>query len=98
MGATVRVADNFIERMVARAEGLRIGDGMSDETEVGPLVDAKQFRNVLRYIDVGKEDGAYVISAPQHAAPAVELRDCVSVIARRSDVATLRLGDVTSHR
>ncbi len=57
-----KVADNFIERMVARAEALRIGDGMSDETEVGPLVDAKQFRNVLRYIDVGKEDGASLVA------------------------------------
>jgi alpha-ketoglutaric semialdehyde dehydrogenase len=57
-----KVADNFIERMVARAEGLRIGDGASDDTEVGPLVDAKQFRNVLRYIDVGKEDGASLVA------------------------------------
>lgn len=57
-----KVADNFIERMIARAESLRIGDGASDETEVGPLVDAKQFRNVLRYIDVGKEDGASLVA------------------------------------
>jgi acyl-CoA reductase-like NAD-dependent aldehyde dehydrogenase len=57
-----KVADNFIERMIARAEGLRIGDGASDETEVGPLVDAKQFRNVLRYIDIGKEDGASLVA------------------------------------
>jgi alpha-ketoglutaric semialdehyde dehydrogenase len=57
-----KVADNFIERMIARAEGLRIGDGTSDDTEVGPLVDAKQFRNVLRYIDIGKEDGASLVA------------------------------------
>jgi methylmalonic acid semialdehyde dehydrogenase len=53
-----RVADEFIERMVARAGSLRIGDGTDPQTEVGPLVDSNQFKSVLGYIDAGKEDGA----------------------------------------
>src|SRR3712207_7175456 len=32
-----RVADNFIERVIARAESLKLGDGAHPETEVGPL-------------------------------------------------------------
>ncbi|HEV3468859.1 MAG TPA: aldehyde dehydrogenase family protein [Pyrinomonadaceae bacterium] len=57
-----RVADNFIERVIARAEALRLGDGANPETEVGPIVDAAQFKSVLRYIDIGREDGASLVT------------------------------------
>jgi len=56
-----RVADNFIERMIARAESLRIGDGSDPSTEMGPIVDAAQFRSVLQYVDIGREDGASLV-------------------------------------
>jgi methylmalonic acid semialdehyde dehydrogenase len=55
------IADNFIERVVARAESLRLGDGAQAETEVGPIVDAAQFKSVLSYIDIGREDGASLV-------------------------------------
>jgi len=56
-----RVADNFIERLIARAEALKIGDGSDPETEVGPVVDSNQFKSVLGYIDAGREDGASLV-------------------------------------
>jgi aldehyde dehydrogenase (NAD+) len=52
------VADEFVSRVVERANSLRLGDGMAPETEVGPLVDASQFKTVLSYMDIGREDGA----------------------------------------
>jgi aldehyde dehydrogenase (NAD+) len=55
------VADEFICRVVERALKLRLGDGRDAETEVGPCVDRNQFQNVLRYIDIGKEDGATLV-------------------------------------
>ncbi len=55
------VADEFICRVVERALKLRLGDGASTETEIGPLVDANQFKSVLSYIDIGKEDGASLV-------------------------------------
>lgn len=55
------VADEFVNRVVERAKSLRIGDGMSDDTDVGPIVDAGQFKSVLSYIDIGREDGAELL-------------------------------------
>jgi methylmalonic acid semialdehyde dehydrogenase len=52
------IANEFVERMVARAGSLRIGDGTDPQTEVGPLVDSNQFKSVLGFIDAGREDGA----------------------------------------
>jgi aldehyde dehydrogenase (NAD+) len=56
------VADEFVERVAARARALKIGDGASPGTDVGPIVDAGQFESVLRYIDIGREDGASLVT------------------------------------
>lgn len=55
------IADEFVKRIARRAESMRIGDGMDPETEMGPSVDESQFKTVLKYIDIGKEDGATLV-------------------------------------
>ncbi|HEY5884152.1 MAG TPA: aldehyde dehydrogenase family protein [Pyrinomonadaceae bacterium] len=55
------IADEFVERIARRAESMRIGSGMDSETEMGPSVDESQFKTVLQYIDIGKEDGATLV-------------------------------------
>ncbi|HUE80489.1 MAG TPA: aldehyde dehydrogenase family protein [Pyrinomonadaceae bacterium] len=52
------IADEFVSRIVERAENMRIGDGKDPETEMGPSVDESQFKTVLDYIGIGREDGA----------------------------------------
>ncbi|HKQ99783.1 MAG TPA: aldehyde dehydrogenase family protein [Pyrinomonadaceae bacterium] len=52
------IADEFVSRIVRRAEGMRIGAGYDPQTEMGPSVDESQFKTVLHYIDIGREDGA----------------------------------------
>ena len=56
------VADEFVARVSERARALRLGDGTSPETEVGPIVDAAQFKSVLSYMDIGREDGAELVT------------------------------------
>jgi aldehyde dehydrogenase (NAD+) len=55
------VADEFVARIVERANAFRLGDGMAPETEIGPIVDASQFKSVLSYMDIGREDGAELV-------------------------------------
>jgi methylmalonic acid semialdehyde dehydrogenase len=52
------VADEFVRRLTARAQSMRIGNGADPRTEMGPSVDENQFKTVLRYIEIGREDGA----------------------------------------
>jgi alpha-ketoglutaric semialdehyde dehydrogenase len=52
------VADEFVSRIVKRAQSMRIGAGNDPATEMGPSVDENQFKTVLSYIDIGREDGA----------------------------------------
>jgi aldehyde dehydrogenase (NAD+) len=61
------IADEFVERIAARAKSMRIGDGADPQTEMGPSVDEGQFKTVLKYIDVGREDGATLVCGGSRA-------------------------------
>jgi aldehyde dehydrogenase (NAD+) len=56
-----KVADEVVERLVAGAEALVVGDGLDPKTEVGPLINAKQLARVHSYTDVGVEEGANLV-------------------------------------
>jgi methylmalonic acid semialdehyde dehydrogenase len=56
-----KVADDFVARLAARARSMRIGPGADPATEMGPSVDEGQFKTVLKYIDIAREDGAELV-------------------------------------
>ncbi len=55
------VADEFVRRVSERAKSMRLGNGADAKTEMGPSVDESQFKTVLQYIDIGREDGATLV-------------------------------------
>ncbi len=50
--------DAFVERLVARAKGLRLGDPLDLETDLGPLVSQRQLQTVDEYVQIGLQEGA----------------------------------------
>jgi aldehyde dehydrogenase (NAD+) len=56
------VYDRFIEIYKAAAEKLTLGDGLSEETDVGPLINEAQMKKVLDYIEIGKDEGARLVT------------------------------------
>jgi alpha-ketoglutaric semialdehyde dehydrogenase len=56
-----KIYDAFTEKFQAGASRLRLGDGLRKETDMGPVVNESQFQKVLKYIDVGKGEGAKLI-------------------------------------
>ena len=48
--------------MVARAQRLKIGYGLDENVEVGPLINAAAREKVLRYIEIGKGEGARLLT------------------------------------
>ena len=61
------IADKFVEKIVARAKSFKLGDGSDAANEIGPSVDESQFNTVLRYIDIGREDGATILCGGKKA-------------------------------
>jgi len=56
------IADRVISMLVERARKLKIGDGLDESTEVGPLISQAQLDTVLGYVDIGKKDGARLVT------------------------------------
>jgi alpha-ketoglutaric semialdehyde dehydrogenase len=53
-----KVHDAFVEQFVARAQSLVVGDGMNEETQMGPSNSESQLQTVMNYVQIGKEEGA----------------------------------------
>ena len=55
------IADEFVQKIVERAKSFRLGRGDDENNHIGPSVDEGQFNTVLKYIDIGREDGAELV-------------------------------------
>ena len=62
-----QIADEFVQRIAKRAQSMRIGAGADPQSEMGPSVDESQFKTVLKYIDIGREDGATMVCGGERA-------------------------------
>lgn len=55
-------ADALIERLLHHVEGIKVGDGMSEGTTMGPLVSRAQFDIVAGYVRQGIDAGCTVLA------------------------------------
>jgi aldehyde dehydrogenase (NAD+) len=55
------VHERFVERMLEKARGRRVGDPFDPATEQGPQVSDEQFEKVMSYIESGRRDGARLL-------------------------------------
>lgn len=55
------IADKFTDMLLARMEKFRVGNGMDPETDMGPSIDENQMNIVLKYIEIGKSEGARLL-------------------------------------
>ena len=53
-----QAARPFVEQFVARAKSLVVGDGLREETQVGPSISESQLETVMKYVQIGKDEGA----------------------------------------
>jgi aldehyde dehydrogenase (NAD+) len=54
--------DKVLQALAERADSLKVGPGIDEDTEMGPLVSQKQMETVLSYIEKGKEEGARLVA------------------------------------
>ena len=52
------VQRELAERLVARAGGMRLGDGLADTTDIGPIVSERQLGRINDYVKIGQGEGA----------------------------------------
>jgi acyl-CoA reductase-like NAD-dependent aldehyde dehydrogenase len=65
------IYDDFVERLKAEIETWKLGDALDEQTQLGPLISRSQQQKVLNYIEIGKREGAKLVtggSAPADPA------------------------------
>ncbi|QOR83674.1 aldehyde dehydrogenase family protein [Geobacillus stearothermophilus] len=52
------IYEEFVAKLADRAKKLRVGPGTDARHDLGPVISREQYEKVLRYIDIGKREGA----------------------------------------
>jgi alpha-ketoglutaric semialdehyde dehydrogenase len=60
-----KVLEPFTERLVARAGALKVGNGLTPGTEMGPAVSRAQLEGNLGYVDLALKEGAKLLGGGQ---------------------------------
>lgn len=60
-GADEAFYDMFVDKVVTAASNIRVGCGLDESTQMGPLRDASKKQRVLGYIEQGLNDGARIL-------------------------------------
>jgi len=56
------IKKDLTDMLVARAEKIKIGDGLDESVEMGPLINHAAREKVHRYVQIGKEEGARLLT------------------------------------
>jgi aldehyde dehydrogenase (NAD+) len=55
------VHDELVDRLIARADAYELGPGL-DDPDMGPLASRDQFEKVSQYVELGKREGATLVT------------------------------------
>lgn len=61
------VADEFTEKFVQKTEKLKVGDPLSDDTDIGPVVNAKSLENMEGIVSRTIKSGAELLTGGERA-------------------------------
>jgi aldehyde dehydrogenase (NAD+) len=57
-----KIYDEFVKRSVEASKKRKVGDPFAKDTDQGPQVDKDQLTKILNYIDIGKKEGAKLLT------------------------------------
>ena len=55
------IHDRFLDQLVSRASALKLGAGLHEASEVGPLINEQSLSKVMKYIEVAKREGDEIL-------------------------------------
>src|SRR6185503_578041 len=57
-----RVYDEFLAEFATRVKSLRVGNGTQDGVQMGPSISESQLSTVMKYVEIGRQEGATVVT------------------------------------
>ncbi len=70
------VAEDFLPRVLARVAAMRLGRGTDEGVAMGPVCGTEQLETVLRYVEIGKKEGARLCVGGSRVKEAPLARGC----------------------
>jgi acyl-CoA reductase-like NAD-dependent aldehyde dehydrogenase len=73
--------DEFVEKLIARARQIKVGDPVEFDTDMGPIISAEQVARIESYVELAPKEGATVAfrgevpDGPGHWVPVTILTD-----------------------
>jgi len=62
-----KIHDTFLEKLVKSTNNLKLGDGLDESVEVGPLINQSQVEIISKYVEIGKNEGAKLLCGGETA-------------------------------
>jgi alpha-ketoglutaric semialdehyde dehydrogenase len=56
------IAQEFAGKLIARAQALRVGNGLDESVQMGPQINQQQLETSVRYTGIGLEEGAQLLT------------------------------------
>jgi alpha-ketoglutaric semialdehyde dehydrogenase len=64
----------LLEKLVPRVAQLRLGDGLDEQVEVGPIINQQQREQIHRYVEIGQQEGATLVTGGAFASEGALVR------------------------
>jgi aldehyde dehydrogenase (NAD+) len=61
------VQNALVDRLADRASNMKLGDGLDEAVDVGPVVSAAQLKSINGYVQIGQQEGARLVTGGQVA-------------------------------
>jgi aldehyde dehydrogenase len=69
------IYDRFMERAIKRVEAIKLGNPLDSSTMLGAQSSSEQLEKILSYIDIGKQEGAKLLTGGARAVHGGDLKD-----------------------
>jgi acyl-CoA reductase-like NAD-dependent aldehyde dehydrogenase len=64
-----KILPAFQKKLIDRARKLKLGNGLDENTDMGPVINNSQLQKVSKYVEIGKKEGAKLALGGKTARP-----------------------------
>ncbi|MFK2905925.1 aldehyde dehydrogenase family protein [Dyella ginsengisoli] len=69
------IYERFMERAIKRVEAIKLGNPLDPSTMIGAQASSEQLEKILSYLDIGKQEGAQLLTGGARAMHGGDLKD-----------------------
>ncbi|MGE7664866.1 aldehyde dehydrogenase family protein [Ureibacillus composti] len=55
------IYEKFVKALVDKTQKIKLGEGLNERVDMGPLISEQQLNRVLEYVEIGKQEGATLL-------------------------------------